>query len=125
VSHYNSGNGTGLFLGLYDNGNTDALTLSTFNGNTGQLTGTVANKALGSKIQENVWYNLRLQVCVNGNITGSAFVSGGPTPIAEGLPINAPNTAGIVSFGEIGIAGQAKSSFVDSSVRSFVWGESD
>ena len=121
VTHYNAGNGTGLFLGLYDNGNTDALTLSTFNGNTGQLTGTVATKALGSKVLENTWYNLHLELCVDASITGNATVYGGSNNIAETLPIGAANP-GIAPFGEVGIAGQAKSSFVDSSVRNFVWG---
>jgi hypothetical protein len=118
VTHYNPGNGTGLFLGLYDNGNSDALTLSTFNGNTGQLTGTVATKALGSKVLENTWYDLHLEVCVDASITGTATVNGGSNNIAATLPISAANP-GIATFGEIGIAGQAKSSFVDSSVRNF------
>jgi hypothetical protein len=129
VTHYDPATGKGLFLGLYDNGNTDALTLSTFNATTGQLTGTVATKALGSKIQENVWYTLSLDVCVepdNGVIHGNALVEGGLNNISEGMTFGpVANTAGISHSGQIGIAGQAKSSFVDSSVRNFNWDELD
>ena len=50
------GTGTGLFWGVYDNGNTDALTLSTFQD--GKLTSTVTTLPLGSMIKEDILYLL-------------------------------------------------------------------
>ena len=98
VTNYDAASGKGLFLGLYDNGNTDALTLSTFEANgttTGQLTSTVVTLSLGSKIKENVWYTLQFQnLCVDryaGISAGSAFVTGGSTKIIEAMPISAIN----------------------------------
>lgn len=124
-----SGGGKGLFLGLYDNGNTDAMTLSTFDASTGKLGTTVANKSLGSKIQENVWYQLELDICNNGaHLVGQASVepfppAGGPacTGAQACLDIDTALPAGISVDGRIGIAGYAKSSFVDSSVKNFSW----
>ena len=123
VTNYDPGSGTGLFLGLYDNGNSDALTLSTFDATTGKLTGTVANLFLGSKIQENVWYSLDLEICNNGTtLTGTASVVG-DTLLVQAFSLNGLLLPlGISSSGQIGIAGYAKSSFVDSSVKNFDWG---
>ena len=129
VTNYDTASQTGLFFGLYDNGNSDAMTLSTFDATTGKLTGTVANAFLGSKIKENVWYELYLNICTGADfITGLGSVvpaaSDGVTGIAcpevadqSCLPISGPLPDGINPVGAAGIAGQAKSSFVDSSVR--------
>jgi hypothetical protein len=106
-------------VGLYDNGNSDAMTLSTFDANTGKLTGTVANLFLGSKIKEKVWYRLQLEFCsAGGDLFGSGRVVGVNLPL-ETLPFDVSLPAGISPFGQVGIAGYAKSSFVDSSVRYF------
>ena len=43
--------------------------------------------------------------------------------VSEEMEIDADLPPGIPEFGEIGIAGYAKSSFVDSSVRNFEWNE--
>ena len=60
----NPGSGTGLFVGLYDNGNTDTVTLSTFQD--GQLTSTVATLPLGPQIKEDGLYGLVAAVCNDG-----------------------------------------------------------
>ena len=125
VTNYDTETNTGLFFGLYDNGNTDGLTLSTFNGATGQLTGTVGTHFLGSKIKENVWYFMEVEVCSDGTNFSETFgVVTDFATFAEELDI--PDTtllpAGISQFGQIGIAGQSKSAFVDSSVAEFSWG---
>jgi len=113
----------GLFLGLYDNGNSDALTLSTFNGSTGKLTSTLADVPLHSKIRENVWYTLTLDACVTGpNISVQATVEG--DNVSEDLDFFGALPTGILPAGQIGIAGFAKNSFVDSTVKSFSWGPS-
>ena len=127
VTNYDAATGKGLFLGLYDNGNTDALTLSTFEatGTTaGKLTSTVVTLPLGGAIQENEWYSLQLQnLCVNWYAGHGERILDGPNIDPTPMPINAsllPIT-GIPPTGQIGIAGYAKSSFVDSSVRNFLW----
>jgi hypothetical protein len=130
VTNYDTETNTGLFWGLYDNGNTDGLTLSTFNGATGKLTGTVGTLPLGSKIKENVWYFLEAEVCNDGtNLTFAAaavFDAATFTFIGElDIPDTTPLPDGISQFGQIGIAGQAKSAVVDSSVADFFWGEVD
>jgi hypothetical protein len=124
VTNYNTGTNMGLFFGLYDNGNTDGLTLSTFNGATGQLTGTVRTHFLGSKIKENVWYFLEVEVCSDGTNFFDTFglVTDFATFSEElEIPDTALLPAGISQFGQIGIAGQSKSAFVDSSVAEFFW----
>ena len=118
------GSGTGLFLGLYDNGNTDALTLSSFQD--GKLTGTIATLSLGSKVKEHVMYDLVGVVCNDGanlaalvqvfDVAANDLIGELVPPAGTLLP------AGISQFGQIGIAGQAKSAFVDSDVISrFEW----
>jgi hypothetical protein len=129
VTHYDPATGKGLFLGLYDNGNTDGLTLSTFEG--GKLTGTVAgvDVYLGSKIKENVWYSLDLDVCYDaGNLKAEIDLqTTGPDPelLLEREDIIAPWPGGIATSGQIGIGGWAKNSFVNSSVKNFHWGPFD
>jgi hypothetical protein len=114
------GSGTGLFVGLYDNGNTDALTLSTFQD--GKLTSTVGTLPLGSKIKEDVSYFLLAQVCNDGtNFFESGALVTDEVSFEEILfiPNGTPLPPGIASSGQIGIAGQAKSAFVDSGVVDF------
>ena len=135
VTNYDTGTKTGLFFGLYDAGNTDSLTLSTFDGNTGKLTGTLASKALGSKIKENVWYELELDTCdLSGNFNVTLSVEDADDP-GEGegdgdrctenpstvcLLYNGPLPGVIATRGAAGIAGYAKSAIVDSQVTSIV-----
>ena len=129
VFNYDPGTGKGLFWGLYDNGNNDALALSTFDGMTGKLTGTVATFSIGSRIKENVWYELEAEVCNDGtHLAFSASVQSmdTDTPSKERLAMPVLSLpAGISRFGQIGIAGQAKSTFVDSSVADFFWSVRD
>jgi hypothetical protein len=124
VTNYDVATKTGLFFGVYDNGNTDAITISKFTG--GQLqTPPLATKPLGSKIKENTWYDVDLDTCENAVVPGSidvqfsVDVGGGgdcndATSCAE---YSGPLPDGIVAVGAAGIAGQAKSAFVDSQVR--------
>jgi hypothetical protein len=122
VTNYDSATRKGLFLGLYDSGNSDGLTLSTFNGATGQLLVTVKTLALGSKILENVGYFLELDICNDGTtLTATSTVKNGTATVGV-LSYTGPIPAGISSSGQIGIAGQAKSAYVDSSVSKFEWG---
>lgn len=117
------GTGTGLFIGLYDNGNTDALTISTFQD--GKLTSTVGTLPLGSQIKEDTWYFMSARVCNDGTdfFETDAFVTDFATfeqilLIPDGTPL----PSGVSSSGQIGIAGQAKSAFVDSGVvEVFEW----
>ena len=120
----NPGSGTGLFVGLYDNGNTDAVTLSTFQD--GQLTSTVATLPLGSQIKEDTVYGLVTAVCNDGTeLEASAMVFDVSTLDLIGVletPVGTLLPAGISSSGQIGIAGQAKSALVDSGVvEFFLW----
>ena len=122
VANYDPVTQKGLFLGLYDAGNSDGLTLSTFSGATGQLLATVKTLSLGAKIQENVGYFLELDICNDGTtLTATGTVKNG-TAVVGVLSFKGPIPAGISSSGQIGIAGQAKSSSVDSSVSKFEWG---
>jgi hypothetical protein len=138
VTHYDAATQKGLFLGLYDNGNSDAMTLSSFDGATGKLTATLANVFLGSKVKENTWYTLQLGICSEGaQLVAHASMeeaSVDTTYAAIGAPCAPGQTcldvpfypltawpAGISPFGQIGIAGYAKSAFVDSSVTDFSW----
>ena len=122
VFNYDTETDTGLFLGLYDNGNTDGLTLSTFNGATGKLTGTVQTKFLDSKIKENTWYFLEAAVCTDGtDLSADAIVTDFATVFEDLEIVSVPLPVGISQFGQIGIAGQAKSSFVDSTMSEFFW----
>ena len=132
VTHYDQATQKGVFLGLYDTGNTDGMTLSTFDGTTGKLTGTIAgaNLFLGTKIQENVWYSLDVDVCYDAGLDKMVAeasvenIAGNPA-LSEEFEIVADWPDGIPHSGQIGIAGWAKSSFVNSSVRNFHWGPFD
>lgn len=122
VANYDPATQKGLFLGLYDNGNSDGLTLSTFNGATGQLLATVKTLFLSAKIQENVGYFLELDICNDGTtLTATGTVKNGTATVGA-LSFTGPIPTGISSSGQIGIAGQAKSAAVDSSVSKFEWG---
>jgi hypothetical protein len=120
VTNYDPGTGKGLFLGLTDNGNSDAMTLSTFDATTGKLTGTVANASLGSKIRENEWYILVLEICTDADSV-SGFGGLRTDSVTHVLPFDEDLPDGISPSGLIGIAGQAKSAIVDSSVADFIW----
>jgi hypothetical protein len=117
----NYAGGMGLFFGLYDNGNSDGLTLSTFDTATGKLLSTVKTVFLGSKVKENAWYPLALDICTHNG--GTWLSAHGVVELAPGewtpLDFEGPTPPGIAAYGAAGIAGQAKSSFVDSSVRDF------
>ena len=122
----NPGSGTGLFVGLYDNGNTDTVTLSTFQD--GQLTSTVATLPLGPQIKEDGLYGLVAAVCNDGTeLEASVTVFDVSTLDLVGVletPVGTLLPAGISSSGQIGIAGQAKSALVDSGVVDFfLWEE--
>lgn len=133
VTHYDPSTGKGLFLGLYNNGNNDGLTLSTFEG--GTLTGTISHSFLGSKIQENVWYRVDIDVChaagvLNADVTLECTVCPDPplpdSPnIVEVENISVPWPAGIATSGQIGIAGWARYSVLGAAVRRFFWGPFD
>jgi hypothetical protein len=127
VTHYDPGTGAGIFFGLYDAGNTDTLTLSTFQG--GSLTGTIANVSLGSKVQENVWYFVDIDICYEaGNLHADLDLTntaGNPDLAVELEDVVVAWPAGIATSGQIGIGGWAKNSFVNSSVRNFFWGPAD
>jgi hypothetical protein len=98
-----------------------ALTLSTFDATTGKLTGTLQTVVLGSKVKENTWYPLTLDLCSHStgthlSVHGGVMLDGStltPLDYDDDMP------GGIDASGQAGIAGQAKSSFVDSSVREF------
>jgi hypothetical protein len=121
VTNYDDAKKSGLFLGLYDNGNSDALTLSTFDAATGALKTTVKTMSLGAKIQENVAYLLTLESCYDGtNLEAKATVKN--DKVSEALSFKGPLPGGISPSGQIGIAGQAKSAYVDSTVTNFQWG---
>jgi hypothetical protein len=129
VALYNDSTKRGLFLGVFDNGNTDGLTLMTFDSSTGQATA-VKNVPLGSKILENTEYNVELQVVVTGgtalHVHGSVHPAASETEDCTGDD-NCLEFDGLLSDlglsykGEIGIAAQAKLAVVDSSVLSFEW----
>jgi hypothetical protein len=128
VMNYDAETGMGLFWGLYDNGNTDALTLSTFDGNTGRLKDTVGSLPLKSKIKEGVPYALIAQVCTHDQATppnlgiAFGFVTDFDTVFEELVLDHPPLPAGISPLGgQIGIAGQAKNAFVDATVEAFSW----
>ena len=121
------GSGTGLFLGLYDNGNTDAVTLSAFDAATGQLTSTVATLPLGSKIKEDAVYSLVATVCTDGTEleVQAVVVDSTWTWLEIQTPEGTLLPAGIAASGQIGLAGQATSALVDSGVVDFfVWARS-
>ena len=91
VANYDPATQKGLFLGLYDNGNSDGLTLSTFNGATGKLTRTVKTLFLSAKIQENVGYFLELDICNDGTtLTATGTVKNG-TARSECCPSPGPS----------------------------------
>jgi hypothetical protein len=129
VALYNDSTKRGIFLGVFDNGNTDGLTLMTFNSSTGQATA-LTNVPLGSTILENTEYNLKLQVTVGGDslhVHGSVRPAASVTSDCTGddscLDFDGSLSAlALPSSGEIGIAAQAKLAVVDSSVLSFAWG---
>ena len=128
VALYSNSTKRGIFLGVFDNGNTDGLTLMTFDSSTGQATA-LKNIPLGSKILENAEYNLELQVVVGGD---AFHVHGSVQPGASDIDdCTGENTClefdgslsalALPSSGEIGIAAWAKLAVVDSSVLSFEW----
>jgi hypothetical protein len=126
VTNYDEGTKKGLFFGVYDNGNTDALTISAFDGATGQLkTPPLATKALGSKIKENTWYLLELDTCeaaasdmeFSVKKTDDVADPGDCETPANCVTFSGPLPLEIVARGAAGIAGYAKSAFVDSQVR--------
>ena len=101
VTNYDAATQSGLFLGLYDSGNSDGLTLSTFDGASGKLTSTVKTLSLGSKIQENVAYVLKLEICYDGtNLAAAAAVKN--NTVLEVLSFKGPLPAGIAPSGQIG-----------------------
>jgi len=120
VANYDAATNKGLFLGLYDDGNSDGLTLSAFDGATGSLLATVKTLALGKKILKNVAYTLALDICYNGttlNATGTVRND----KLNEVLSYSGPLPAGISPSGQIGIAGQAQRAAVDATVSKFHW----
>ncbi len=128
VALYNDSTKRGIFLGVFDNGNTDGLTLMTFNSSTGQATA-LTNVPLGSKILENAPYNLELKVTVIGD---TLFVHGSVHPAASETEdctgddncldfVGSLAALNLSPSGEIGIAAQAKLAVVNSSVLSFEW----
>jgi hypothetical protein len=129
VALYSNSTKRGLFLGVFDNGNTDGLTLMTFDSSTGLAT-PVKNVPLGSKILENAEYNLELQVVVSGDalhVHGSVHPAASETEDCTGddncLEFDGSLLAlALPSSGEIGIAAWAKLAVVNSSVTSFEWG---
>jgi hypothetical protein len=122
VANYDPATQKGLFLGLYDAGNSDGLTLSTFSGATGQLLATVKTLFLGAKVLENVGYFLELDICNDGTtLTATGTVKNGTATVGV-LSFTGPIPAGISPSGQIGVGGQAKSAAVDSSVARFEWG---
>lgn len=136
VTNYDEAAKTGIFFGLYDAGNTDAISIHTFDGATGQLKTQLATKSLGSFVKENTWYLLELDTCENGVDQGEytmefsvkdpadpndqgdceASLDIPPKP-AKCARFVGPLPAGITASGAAGIAGQAKNAFVDSQVR--------
>ena len=132
VALYDDSTKRGLFLGVFDNGNTDGLTLMTFNSSTGQATA-LKNLPLGSKILENAEYNVELQVTVSGDdlhVHASVHPAASETEDCTGddncFEFDGNLSALALSpTGEIGIAAQAKLAVVNSSVTSFEWGSPD
>ena len=123
VMNYDPTSGRGLFWAVYDSGNSDVLSLSTFDATRGALTGIVGSLPLQSKIKENVRYALIVQLCNTGVALDTfAFVTDFQT-VSEGLLLfGAPLPIGIApEGGQIGLAAHAKSAFVDSTVEAFFW----
>jgi hypothetical protein len=98
------------------------MTISTFDGATGQLKTQLATKSLGSKVKENTWYDLGVDTCedpgvgfnVEFQFSDDTFECANPdTCIAFGGPL----PAGIVVKGAAGVAGYAKNAFADSQVH--------
>ena len=130
VALYSNSTKRGLFLGVFDNGNTDGLTLMTFDSSTGLATPVPnGNVPLGSKILENAPYNLELKVTVSGDILtvhGSVHPAASETEDCTGDDncldfVGSLAGLNLPSSGEIGIAAWAKLAVVNSSVLSFEW----
>jgi N-acetylneuraminic acid mutarotase len=119
----------GLALIIYDNGNTDGLTLGTVSKSSGQV-GLLTNVFLDSGIAECDWYRLTMDVVVSGGnvtVTGKVFrhtVPSDPNSPVDGqvggtLSFTGPLPAGVGTTGEVGIVASAISAVVDSSVTNF------
>jgi hypothetical protein len=121
VANYDAATNKGLFLGLHDNGNSDGLTLYTFDGAAGRPLTIVKALFLGAKILENVAYALALDLCYDGT-TLRATGTVKNDKLIEALSYSGPLPAGISPSGQIGIAGQAQRAYVDSTVSKFQWG---
>ena len=124
---FNEGAGQkGLALVLYDNGNSDSLTLAVADPATGAFT-PLASVALGANVAENVWYRVTMDVAVSGGtvtVTGKVFghaVTTDPgsalgAQIGTSLGFSGTLPAGVVSPGEVGLVASATSASVNSSV---------
>jgi hypothetical protein len=117
----------GLFLGLFDAGNSDSLTLSIFDGagGIGTLTKTLASISQGSKIKENVLYELEFAFSTSG---GNLSVSASVEPTLGGVEdppgccltfTGSLSALGLSSSGQAGIGAWAKGAFVDSGITDF------
>jgi hypothetical protein len=119
----------GLALIIYDNGNTDGLTLGTVSKSSGQVTA-LTNVFLDSGIAECAWYRLTMDVVVSGGnvtVTGKVFqhtVASDPNSslgaqVGGTLSFSGALPAGVSATGEVGIPASAISAVVDSSVTNF------
>ena len=89
VTNYDTNTNKGLFIGLYDNGNTDAVTVSTFDGSTGQLLSTVARHR--RTVQECVRGLRRNELRVVRALLTLRIITGagatpGPAPVCKRTP---------------------------------------
>lgn len=118
----------GLGLVVINNGNTDRLQLVTVD-QFGKRT-VLKSVALGSAIQQCVWYRVTMDVDVGTSdvtVTGQVFNHATPTDpdsavttqVGGTLSFTGPRPSGVDATGEVGVLAVATNTVVDSSVTNF------
>jgi hypothetical protein len=131
---YNEATGKkGLALIVYNNGNSDNLTLATLNHQNGKLA-VLKKIPLGATIGQDQWYRVSLDVAVSGlavTVTGTVHRHADPSDPGSALgsqvdgslvfsgTLGAGALAGVDDTGEAGIVAAATNAIVDSSVTNF------